>query len=52
MLTHELHMAFGIPYVYDFSKQLCRQQARHPNHANATVHNIGQGEAMHRKYKT
>jgi hypothetical protein len=31
--------------------KLCSQQARViQNHAIATVHNIGQGEAMHRKY--
>jgi len=32
--------------------QLCRQQVEvTQNHENATVRNIGQSEAMHRKYK-
>jgi hypothetical protein len=45
-------MAFKIPYVYDCITKLCRTQAEviinsvHPN-----VCGIGQGEAMHRKYK-
>jgi hypothetical protein len=47
----ELHVAFNIPYVYDFITVLCRQQALViQNHENANVRNIGQGEVTHRKY--
>jgi hypothetical protein len=48
----DLHLAFQIPYVYDYIKKLCRQQAEAiQNHDNENVRNIGQGEARHRKYK-
>jgi formate dehydrogenase maturation protein FdhE len=48
----DLHLAFHIPYVYDYITQLCRQQAEViQNHSNENVRNIGQGEANHRKYK-
>jgi hypothetical protein len=51
--TRDLHMAFKIPYVYDFITKLCRQQAEViQNHDNENVRNIGQGEAQHRKYTT
>jgi hypothetical protein len=47
----DLHMAFNIPYVYDYIK-LCRQQAEViQNHDNENVRNIGQGDARHRKCK-
>jgi hypothetical protein len=47
-----LHMAFKLPYIYDFIKKICRQQAEViQNHENANVRNIGQGEPQHRKYK-
>jgi hypothetical protein len=47
-----LHVAFDIPYVYDFITKLCRQQPEViKNHVNPNVRNIGQGEAQHRKYK-
>jgi hypothetical protein len=50
--VRELHVAFKIPYVYDFITKLCRQQAEAiQNHVNPNVRNIGQGEAQHRKYK-
>jgi hypothetical protein len=50
--TRVLHMAFKIPYVYDFITELCRQQAEViQNHDNENVRNIGQGEVQHRKYK-
>jgi hypothetical protein len=50
--VRELHVAFQIPYVYDFITKLCRQQAEIiENHDNENVGNIGQGEARHRKYK-
>jgi hypothetical protein len=48
----DLHMAFKLPYIYDYITKLCRQQAEAiQNHENANVRNIGQGEAQHRKYK-
>jgi hypothetical protein len=48
----DLHMALNIPYVYDYITKLCRQQAEViQNHDNENVHNIGQGDARHRKYK-
>jgi hypothetical protein len=50
--VRELHVAFEIPYVYDFITKLCRQQAEViQNHINPNVRNIGQGEAQNRKYK-
>jgi hypothetical protein len=45
-------MVFKLPYIYDYITKLCRQQAEViQNHENAKVHNIGQGELQHRKYK-
>jgi len=50
--ARELHVAFKSPYVYDFVTVLRRQQAEViQNYENATVRNIGQGKAVHRKYK-
>jgi hypothetical protein len=44
--------AFQIPYVYDYVKKSCRQQAEIiQNHENENVRCIGQGEARHRKCK-
>jgi len=41
-----LHVAFKIPYLYDFITKLCRQQATVIlHHENVNIHNIGQGEA-------
>jgi hypothetical protein len=49
---HELHLAFHIPFVYDYITQLCRQQAEViQNHDNENVRIIDQGEARHNKYK-
>jgi hypothetical protein len=47
-----MHVAFQIPYVYDYIRKLCRRQAEivH-NHENEIVRNIGQGETPHRKDK-
>jgi hypothetical protein len=46
--VHDLHMAFELPYVYDYITKLCKQQAEFiQNYENANVHNIGQGEARH-----
>jgi hypothetical protein len=50
--ARELHVAFKIPYVYDYITKLCRTQAEVIlNQANPNVRGIGQGEARHRKYK-
>jgi hypothetical protein len=39
-------------YIHDFVTKLRRQQAEViQNHENVNVHNIGQGEVQHRKYK-
>jgi hypothetical protein len=46
------HTAFILPYIYDYITKLCRRQAEViQNHKNEHVRVIGQGEAMHRKYK-
>jgi hypothetical protein len=49
-----MHVAFKIPYIYDYITKSCRQQAEviqnHENE-NENVRYIGQGEAPHRKYK-
>jgi hypothetical protein len=50
--VRELHVAFKIPYVYDYIIKLCRAQAEViVNHVNANVCGIEQGEAMHGKYE-
>jgi hypothetical protein len=50
--VRELHKAFNIPYIYDYTTKLCRQQAEIvQNHENANVCNIGQGESQHKKHK-
>jgi len=50
--TRDLHMAFNIPYLYDFVTKLCWEQAIVIlNHENVSIRTIGQGEARHRKYK-
>jgi hypothetical protein len=50
--TRDIHVAFKIPYVYDFITKLCRKQAEViQKHYNENIRNIGQGEAQHRKYK-
>jgi hypothetical protein len=50
-MVRDLHMAFKIPYLYDYIR-LCKQQAEViQNHDNENVRNIGQSEARHRKYK-
>jgi hypothetical protein len=46
-----MHVAFKIPYVYDYITKLCRTQAEViPNHRNPIIRGIGQGEAMHKNY--
>jgi hypothetical protein len=51
--VRDLHLAFNIPYVYEYITKLCRRQAEVilQNHPNPNVRAIGQGEAIHRKYK-
>jgi hypothetical protein len=50
--VRDMHVAFQIPYVYDYITKSCRQQAEViQNHENENVRYIGQGEARHRKYK-
>jgi hypothetical protein len=45
--TRDIHVAFKIPYVYDFITKSCRQQAEIiQNHYNENICNIGQGEAQ------
>jgi hypothetical protein len=46
-----MHIAFKIPYVYDYITKLCGQQAQIQNLENSSIRNIGQGEDQHRKYK-
>jgi hypothetical protein len=50
--VRDMHLAFHLPYVYDYMTKLCRQQEEVIlNHDNENVRNIGQDEARHRKYK-
>jgi hypothetical protein len=50
--VRDLHLAFKIPYVYDYITKLCRRQAEVIlNYENPNVRAIGQGEPRHRKYK-
>jgi hypothetical protein len=50
--VRDLHLAFNLPYVYDYITKLCRQQTEViQNYENVSVCNIGQGKARHRKYK-
>jgi hypothetical protein len=43
--VRDLHMAFKLPYIYDYVTKLCRQQAEViQNHEKANVRNVGQGE--------
>jgi hypothetical protein len=50
--VRDLHVAFQIPYVYNYIAKTCRQQAEViQSHENENVRYIGQGEARHRKYK-
>jgi hypothetical protein len=49
--VRDLHLAFKIPYVYDYITKLCRRQAEAIlNHENQNVHPIGEGTARHRKH--
>jgi hypothetical protein len=47
----ELYAAIKILYMYDYITKLCRTHAEViVNHVNPDVHDMGQGEARHRKY--
>jgi hypothetical protein len=47
-----MHVAFQILYIYNYIAQLCRKEAEIiQNHEDENVHNVGQGETPHRKYK-
>jgi hypothetical protein len=44
--VHDLHM---VPYAYDYTAKLCRQQADViKNHENKHVRSVGNGEARHK----
>jgi hypothetical protein len=44
--VRDMHMAFQIPYVYDYITKSCRQQAEViQNHENENIRYIGHGEA-------
>jgi hypothetical protein len=48
----DMYVTFQIPYDYDYITKICGKQAQViQNHENAHVHNIGLGEARHRKCK-
>jgi hypothetical protein len=50
--ARETHVAFKIPYVYEYVTKLCRTQAEVIlSHRNPIVRVIGPGEAIHRKHK-
>jgi hypothetical protein len=50
--VRDMHVAFQIPYIYDYITKSCRQQAEViQNHENDNVRYVGQGEAPHRKCK-
>jgi hypothetical protein len=50
--VRDLHLAFKLPYVYDYITKLCRRQAEVIlNHENPNVRAIGQREPRHRKYE-
>jgi hypothetical protein len=45
-VEESMHVAFQIPYIYDYITKSCRQQAEViQNHENENVRYIGQGEA-------
>jgi hypothetical protein len=44
--VRELHMAFYVPYVYEYKTKLCRRQAEAiQNHENVNIRDIGKGES-------
>jgi hypothetical protein len=52
MPVRDLHIAFKLPYIYEYITKYCRQQAEViQNHENKIVGNTGECEPRHRKYK-
>jgi hypothetical protein len=50
--TNYMHVAFKIPYAYNFITKTRRKQAEViRNHDNMNVRSIEKGEAQHRKHK-
>jgi hypothetical protein len=50
--VRDMHMAYHLPYVYDYFTKLIRKQAEVIlNHGNENVRNIGQGEARHKSIR-
>jgi hypothetical protein len=50
--ARDMHMAYQIPYVYDYIIKSCEQQADViQNHENENIRYIGQGEARQRNCK-
>jgi hypothetical protein len=50
--VRDLHLAFKIPYVYNYIAKLWWREAEVIlNHKNQNVRATGQGEARHRKHK-
>jgi hypothetical protein len=50
--VRNLHPAFNLPYVYNYTTKLFRRQAEDvQNHENVYVRSIEQGETRHREYK-
>jgi hypothetical protein len=50
--VRDLHLAFIIPYVYDYITKLCWREAEVIlSHENSSVRAIGQVENRHTKYK-
>jgi hypothetical protein len=48
----DLHTAFQVPYIYDYTTKLCRQQTEViQKHENEHVRSVRQCEAEYRKYK-
>jgi hypothetical protein len=50
--VREFHVAFRVPYIYNYITKLSRQQAEVvQNHENANVGDIGKRNARHRIFK-
>jgi hypothetical protein len=50
--VRDLHTAFHLPYMYDYTIKLCRRQREViKNHEKEHVRGIGQGEPRHRIHK-
>jgi hypothetical protein len=51
--VRDMHVAFHVPYVYDYITKLCRKQPEiiH-DYENENLRHIGLGQTPHRKYKS